>query len=414
MGNSWPKWRRRAKHIQERLNSGATIEELANEYDIAPKSMRNRIGELKDDGLLNGSLTETLTDADEVEAEILKFGVEREIDGKTLTHKSTRLLVLSETDDKDPIALMNAHKYDPDEWELLGSKSKIWNTYSKQDGVVTLFSSSITVKPLTSGWTFAQLLDVIRSDVQPVHIDAEPAHMTDKRMLEIPIMDAHFGNATYDHYKDSQRTIYDLLSLKRWEETLFVVGSDLFHADNFKSTTVSGTQLETVNMPRAWNDCAMFYDVLIETALRQSGVVKLVYIPGNHDSSFGWSFVQYLKAKYPQAAVDDRVKERKVEVYGKNFIALSHGEKSRRDLIRIIPAEFPLEWAQTTNREAHIGHLHREEETRAKDEFGLTVRTMSTANPLDQYHEDNGFVTAHKRFQLFEYSEDSLKHIHYV
>ena len=81
----------------------------------------------------------------------------------------------------------------------------------------------------------------------------------------------------------------------------------------------------------------MFYSILMEGALRQSRRVKVVYAKGNHDESLAWCFVQYLKARYPQAEYDDSVRERKVHVFGSNFIGITHGDKARKDLIPHIP-----------------------------------------------------------------------------
>jgi NAD+ kinase len=48
------------------------------------------------------------------------------------------------------------------------------------------------------------------------------------------------------------------------------------------------------------------------------------------------------------------------------------------------------------------------------DESGVVVRRLSTANKTDSWHDKNGYVGNHKRFQLFEYSHDRLISVHYV
>jgi len=121
--------------------------------------------------------------------------------------------------------------------------------------------------------------------------------------------------------------------------------------------------------------------------------------------------MQMIKARYPQVNVDDRMQQRKAYVYGDNFIGITHGDKARKDLHNIFPIEFPVEWSGAKNREIHTGHLHVEE---TKDVFGMAVRTLATRNRTDKWHRDNGFVGAHKRFMLFEYSEKELESIHYV
>lgn len=61
--------------------------------------------------------------------------------------------------------------------------------------------------------------------------------------------------------------------------------------------------------------------------------------------------------------------------------------------------------------EIFTGHEHHE---LVLDKRRALVRRMPTKNETDQSQEDHGYRTAHKRFQVFEYSEDEVKRIHYV
>lgn len=325
------------------------------------------------------------------------------------THKSDKLLKMSAEQSKDVNYLLNAHGFDTEQWELVSARNNIWNAYSKQDGVQTLYSSKITVKPRQS-YSFDKLLEAIK-ETQSITIKIDPSEVNEKRLLEIPLFDAHFGISDYDYYKQTQSRIMDKLISRKWEESLFVLGQDMLHNDDFRGRTSNGTQIEVVDMVKAWNDARTFYEPLIEKAIKQSNEVKLMFVKGNHDESMSWAFVQLLKERYPQLQVDDTFVERKAHTFGNNFIGITHGDKARKNLHNIFPVEFPNEWAKATNREIHIGHLHVED---AKDHFGMIVRTLATRNKTDKWHKDNGFVGAHKRFMLFEYSEEQLESIHYV
>lgn len=325
------------------------------------------------------------------------------------THKSDKLLKMSAEQSKDVNYLLNAHGFDTEQWELVSARNNIWNAYSKQDGVQTLYSSKITVKPRQS-YSFDKLLEAIK-ETQSITIKIDPSEVNEKRLLEIPLFDAHFGISDYDYYKQTQSRIMDKLISRKWEESLFVLGQDMLHNDDFRGRTSNGTQIEVVDMVKAWNDARTFYEPLIEKAIKQSNEVKLMFVKGNHDESMSWAFVQLLKERYPQLQVDDTFIERKAHTFGNNFIGITHGDKARKNLHNIFPVEFPNEWAKATNREIHIGHLHVED---AKDHFGMIVRTLATRNKTDKWHKDNGFVGAHKRFMLFEYSEEQLESIHYV
>jgi UDP-2,3-diacylglucosamine pyrophosphatase LpxH len=326
------------------------------------------------------------------------------------SQSSNKLVRMSIEDSKDPTYLLRAHGYASDEWELVSAKSKVWNSYSKQDGIVQLYASSITVKPLTSGFSMVKLLEEIKR-VPPIYVKGEYKSLSNKRLLEIPLFDSHFGISDLDYYKPTQDEIMDKIQSRTWAEIVFVIGQDMLHNDNFKGQTANGTPIETVNMPNAWRDAMNFYYPLIEKALTSSNKVKIIYSKGNHDESMSWAFVQLIKQRFPEAEIDDDFIERKAHTFGNVFIGVTHGDKARKNLHNLFQVEFPLEWANATTREIHSGHLHTED---ARDWFGTMVRTLSTRNKTDKWHADYGYVGNHKRFMLFEYDETELKSIHYV
>ncbi|HZG16951.1 MAG TPA: hypothetical protein VE710_18325 [Candidatus Bathyarchaeia archaeon] len=337
-----------------------------------------------------------------------KESIEINSDG---TQSSEKLIEMSLEQSKDVEFLLRVHGYDPEVWELVSARNNIWNSYSKQDGIQTLFSSKIVVRPKDSGASaIPQLIEAMKY-IKPVIVKTKAVNVIESRLLEMPIFDAHFGISDYEYYKPTQMTILDIIGSRAWEENLFIIGQDTLHNDDFRGRTSNGTQIETVDMVKAWNDCRMFYEPLIEKALQFSRSVKVMYSKGNHDESMSWAFVQFLKARFPQVTFDDEMLERKVHTFGQNFIGVTHGDKARKNLHNIFPTEFPHEWSKAKNREIHMGHYHVED---GKDIFGMMVRTLATRNKTDKWHRDNGFVGAHKRFMLFEYNEEELKSIHYV
>lgn len=362
---------------------------------------------LKSDGKLSNTTAgnQKLKDA----SELPNYKEETEIhrDG---SQSSNKLVRMSIEQSKDVNYLLEAHGYDKNVWELISAKNNIWNVYSQADGISTLYSSKISVRPLTNRFNFERIIESMKS-VSPIEMVLEKTYIQDKRLLEIPLFDTHFGISDSEYYRPSQRRIAEKITNRRWEEILFVVGQDMFHNDDFRGRTSNSTPIEVVDMEKAWVDCLKFYESLIDLALKNSNIVKIMYSKGNHDESMSWAFVQLLKARYPEVVYDDSFIERKVHTFGDNFIGITHGDKARKNLHNIFPIEFPMEWAKATNREIHMGHLHVED---GKDVFGIMVRTLATRNKTDQWHKNNGFVGAHKRFMLFEFSEKELESIHYV
>lgn len=233
-------------------------------------------------------------------------------------------------------------------------------------------------------------------------------------MLEIPLFDLHFGIAEFKDYQNVLVEAIKVISDKNYKEINFIVGQDLFHANDFKSQTANGTIVETVDICKAWEDARKFYCKLIKVALKHSRNVSVIYSKGNHDEALAWCFVQMLKAQFKEITVDDAVIDRKLLTFGKNFIGITHGDMSRTRANRLpsmFIVEFPEEFAASNVREIHAGHLHSESQ---KDDYGVMMRRLSSGNITDDWHRQQGFVGAHKRFTLFKWSLEKLAAIYYL
>lgn len=332
------------------------------------------------------------------------------------TQISDKLIVMSEEDKKNPDFLLKAHGYDPKEWTLTSSRNNIWNTYSKQDGIMTLYSSKIAVKPKESEFNIDRLIEKLKN-IEPIKINRKniSTDIPDGGLLEIPLFDQHFGISDYEYYKNTQKRLLSAIYERFWDEIVIVIGQDMFHNDGFTSQTTKGTVIEPVDMEKAWEDATRFYVPIIEDAMSYSEEVKIVYSPGNHDEAMGWAFTKYLKALFPECNFDDKLEEHKLHVYGDNAIGITHGDRggqrARKEMHNVFSALFPVEWGLAKNREVHMGHFHQED---ARDVFGTMIRTLATSNKTDEWHKRNGYVGAHKRFMIFKYSKENLESIHYV
>lgn len=331
------------------------------------------------------------------------------------SHKSDKLIKMDAEDSKDPDFLLKAHGYDPSKWKLTNAKNNIWNSYSKQDGIMTLYSSRITARPLENEFNIDDLIERLET-LEPIKIKKKSVNKkASGGLLEIPLFDQHFGISSLEDYKETQSKISDKIDEKHWDEVLFVVGQDLLHNDGFTSQTTKGTIIEPVDMEQAWEDASNFYIPLITQAFKGSNNVKVIYSAGNHDEAISWAFAKYLKALFPQCEFDDNLEEHKLHIYGSNAIGFTHGDKggqrARNEVHNVFSALFPVEWGTAKNREVHMGHFHHED---AKDKFGTMVRTLATRNKTDEWHKRNSFVGNHKRFMLFEYTTDDLEAIFYV
>lgn len=242
------------------------------------------------------------------------------------------------------------------------------------------------------------------SDIKPVQIAGET-------MLEIPIFDAHFGVATLETYRDTLAEILGLVTQKNYDEINILVGQDALHNNDLRGHTAKGTAIERVDFPRAWADAWTFYRAIIEAAIKHASRVNVCYSKGNHDECASWCLFKALEAVYWQCSFDDSLAPRKCVFWRDCFIGYGHCQYTSKNaaLFQDFVLDFPAEFAAAKVREIHSGHFHRE----SIDE-GYMIRRLPSGVPTDEWNSDNGYVGAHKRFQVFEWSPGRLKAIYYV
>ena len=239
----------------------------------------------------------------------------------------------------------------------------------------------------------------------------KPSVSSGERMLEIPLVDMHFGVATLDYYRENLSDLLEIVCSKKWDEINIIIGQDVLHNNDMRGHTAKGTAIEKVDFPKAWADAQTFFRTLIDAALMQTPRVRIHYSKGNHDECSGWCFFKALEAYYPQVMSDDSLLPRKCIFWKGCFVGFGHCEYTSKSslLFQNFVLDFPAEFAAAKVREIHSGHLHRE----SVDE-GIMVRRLPSAVPTDEWSSNNGYTGAHKRFQVFEWAENRLKTIHYL
>lgn len=268
------------------------------------------------------------------------------------------------------------------------------------------------IKSHSNDSLYLELIEEIKKNTP--HKEYEIMHKPEATgMLEIPLFDMHWGVAFLEHYEPVLNDILILINKKDYQEINIIVGQDNFHNDNFNGTTTKGTQIEKVNMVKAWNDSKTFWYNVIDKAIERANKVRVIYSKGNHDKAICWTFMQMLKERYGDI-VEDGLEDRKCITYGTNFIGLTHGEFKKNkpsDLRGQFSVKFPIEFAHARVKEIHSGHLHTEQE---KDEYGVMCRRLCTGNKEDDWSDYEGYLGALKRFMIFEWSLDKLAAIYYV
>ena len=172
-------------------------------------------------------------------------------------HTSSKLIRMRDEDTKDAEYLLKAHGYCAEFWELISARSNIWNAYSKQDGIMELYSSKITVKPKSVGWSIEDIDRYFENKVfANTRTFTEPTNYDSSgEILEIDLPDLHAGLFSwrketmedYDihiakaHLMQCLGDIIVRCNNRKFSKIVFATLGDMLHVDNDNQTTARGT-----------------------------------------------------------------------------------------------------------------------------------------------------------------------------
>lgn len=250
-------------------------------------------------------------------------------------------------------------------------------------------------------------------------------------MLEINLTDHHFGKlawqletlfANYDVkiatavFHRAMDALIERSPYATYEQIWFVIGNDLFNADNTEGTTTAGTQVQSdVRHRKTYVTVRTLIVRAIEKLRYFADKIVVVVVPGNHDYNTTWHLGDALElyfSKYPDVEIDNSPAERKYHEYGDVLIGYTHGDKVRskeKELPMLMATEARDAYGRTKFHEWHIGHTH---ETRTTEYHGIRVRILPALCPPDKWHSEMGFVGNLRSSEAYHWDKhEGLTHI---
>ena len=336
--------------------------------------------------------------------------------------------------------LIRVCNIDLDKWHIVRSECGAWGGFAKTGSrkvspghhvkdltKVTLFKVRVKLEPKKGSVDLnsfkEQLLAAVRREAVSLPPCKRVRALSASRpcMYEISILDHHFGKLAWaaetgDNYdlkiaiKRFKDALVDLLGRVRTqhvEKILMPVGHDLFHVDSMLNTTTAGTPQD---VDGRWQKSFMaVYETMVWAIreCREVAPVDVVMVPGNHDFQRTFYLGEVLKARFFDATdvtIDNSPVTRKYVRYGRTLIGLTHGSDEKpKDLPTIMANEVPGEWAASTFRIWHLGHLHKQSEETIG---GVNLRRCPSLCGTDAWHNRMGYVGTPKMAEAFRYDRD--------
>lgn len=245
--------------------------------------------------------------------------------------------------------------------------------------------------------------------IKPAPSIPAPIDHQEDLMTVVPIGDPHIGLMTSsvqddeDWDTDKGLEILDQalrvveLDIPKSQIYALVVLGDLFHVDNPKMTTTSGTQLDgDPRLQSIFRKVIDTFKVLVNRALTRHQQVLLVMLPGNHDRTVTGYLVSALQQYWinnPRVTVVDTIhKGWWSHRWGDNVLFANHSDKKSNPnkLYEVITTEFRHLWGMSKRSYCYLGHLHQR---RLETKGSTTMEWFNTLTPKDGYSIEHGYCS---------------------
>lgn len=331
-----------------------------------------------------------------------------------------RVTVDSEDLLRDEDYMLRLNGYDPNRWEIKQFRTSKWNCGYEGN---TLYSTKLTVAPkpyeISDADLEAWLAKLHERQVRPAEPRYNYEYEDSDKMLLINIADLHYnlqstmfssGNEySVDSAEDAFWEILNDITGRTldydFEKIIFTIGGDGLNMDNLSGTTTRGTAQDNV-LP-FYDAVERYFNMIVEGIedLRLFAPVEVIYIPGNHDKTIGFSLAKYVAAWFrddPCVTVDYSPLPRKYTVFGKTLFAFTH-EGDKKTLPRLIADEAREYWGDTNFTEVMCQHFHHE--SILLEEYNMRMQQLPTVSGTSVWSNEKGY-RAKRQCKSFIYDKE--------
>lgn len=378
--------------LQEELDSSLV--------DLAGKRMLDLIDDQHIKDMYIAELEDKLVDAlSQSREKVVEF--EENMDEGTAKIKG-----VAAEEPQSPEEIIRILKIDTTKWKL----SHYWN---KQQSGYWLVSAFVTRIKKEQQDFLKETLENFQPSYTPVKEVLVNGKFENKTCAVLSIQDLHFGKEGNDKVVEDFKNAIINLSARAYyshnvDKIVYVFGGDLLNMDTFMGTTTKGTPVDNdLRAQEAYNQAfdALYWSI---NYLKQfCNTLHVVYLPGNHDRLSSYHMAHGLSKCFqaePNIIFDASYAERKVVVYGDNFLAFEHGDVTKKWTPLVYATEFPVEWGSTNYRTCYTGHFHSKKATEFVSDneiHGFSIKHLPSLSKSDYWHYHNKF-TGSKRQAVME------------
>lgn len=323
------------------------------------------------------------------------------------SQNSSQLVRMTAEQSKDPEFLMVAHGYDPNKWELISARSNVWNAYSKQDGIMELYSSKIVVRPHKNSEIYTEIDEFFegREFKHPRQLTSPTNYDPYGEILEVNLPDLHAGlfscpdetDESYDvpimktRFMKCINDIIERCQGRRFEKIIFATLGDLLHVDNDNQGTTRGTlqQLDG-RIPGVFG---LTLDILIDAIelLGNFAPLEIIYVAGNHDRVLGYALMKALEKAFRNdhnIVFDTSPNPRKFRRFENVLVGWLHGDCAKNNISEWLQVEARKDFGCSLYAEVHAGHYHHQQ---TLEKSGMIIRYLPTICASSAWEHQKGY-----------------------
>jgi len=242
--------------------------------------------------------------------------------------------------------------------------------------------------------------------------------------LLIPKQDAHFNkydidgnNNIAERFKAFTRSLLNQLekvsATSNIEKIFYIVGSDEFNSE-WNGTTTKGTPQQNILTYEQGFEAISEFNIAITRLLKAySTEVEVILLNGNHDHNVSWHLAHLLSRLFSNTSgitVNSELVNTKIITYGKNLIALNHGDATKpKDLASKLPILAKDKWSSHDNYFIITGDKHTE---LAQDFNGIMAyRVPQLSSSKSAWDDKNNYITSKPEMLTFVFQETYLSDI---
>ncbi len=242
----------------------------------------------------------------------------------------------------------------------------------------------------------------------------------DGHLLVIDPADIHFGKLC-NTYEGSDNYNIDVARMRvlrgvegllekasgfNIEQIMLVIGNDMLHTENGKTTTGGTSQ----------DSDGMWYEAFLAAKQTIIDMIELLlpvadihchYDPSNHDYISGFMLADSIKSYFrnnKNMTFDFSISHRKYYKWNQSLIGTTHGDGAKwKDLPNLMAMEAKEDWATTSHKYFYTHHIHHKQ---AQDFIGVTCESLRSPSSADSWHSKKGYDHAPKAIEGFIHSKE--------